>query len=241
MQKKYEIIVRPLNRSQAREYCLLHGHAPALPNSSKYYFGAYINGKHIGLAVWGWGITPKKTVNKLFGIQDTRIYLELNRYFLIPNTPPYAESKFLSLTHKILWKFLPKLQFLFTYAAGFQGMIGIIYKACSYDYIGKQITNSYHNIPGVGMVHDIAIYHRYGEHSHAKFKKNFPTAVRISGYNFVYIKFRDKATKKQLMKSATFEIQPYPTVNEIKVWDENGKEYTVQEARDLKAISLKSK
>lgn len=240
MQEKYEIIIRPLNRAQAKDYCLLHGHAPSMPNSSKYYFGGYINGKQIGLAVWGWGITPKKTVKKLFGLEDTKIYLELNRFFLMEGTPEYAESKFLSLTHKILWKHLPRLQFLFTYAAGFQGMIGIIYKACSYDYIGKQITRAYHNIPGVGMVHDIALYHRYGENCHAKFKKNFPTAVRIFGYNFAYIKFRDEKTKKQLMKTATFVIQKYPTTDEIKVWDETGRQYTEEEARKLKAISLKS-
>lgn len=240
MQEKYEIIVRPLDRAHAKSYCLMHGHAPSMPNSSKYYMGGFINGKMIGLAVWGWGITPKKTVNKLFGIEDTRIYLELNRYFLIPGTPPYAESKFLSITHKILFKNLPNLKFLFTYAAGFQGMIGIIYKACSYDYIGKHITRAYHNIPGVGMVHDIALYHRYGEKCHAKFKKNFPTAVRIFGYNFSYIKFRNDKTKKELMRSASFTIQPYPTTADIEVWDETGRHYTEQEARQLKAISLKS-
>ena len=240
MQEKYEIIVKPLTRSQAKEYCLGHQNEPSLPNSSKYYFGGYINGKFIGIAVWGWGITPKKTVNKLFGIEDVRIYLELNRFFLIPGTPPYAESKFLSLTHKILWKYLPHLRFLYTYSAGFHWMIGTIYKACSYDYIGKQLTGSFHNIPGVGMVHDLSLYDRYGLNRLKKFKKNFPTAVRIFGYNFTYIKFRDQKTKKELMKTATFEIQPYPTVDEIKVWDETGKQYTEEEARHLKAISLKS-
>ncbi len=203
--------------------------------------GGYINGKLIGLAVWGWGITPTKTINKLFpGEYNAKIYLELNRYFLLPGTPPYAESKFLSLTHKILFKNLPQLKFLFTYAAGFQGMIGTIYKATSYDYIGKHITRAYHNIPGVGMVHDIALYHRYGEKCLSKFKKNFPTAVRIMGYNFSYIKFRDEKTKKAMMPNASFIIQPYPTKADIEIWDETGRHYTEQEARQLIAISLKS-
>lgn len=241
MQEKYEIIIKPVKRHEAKEFCLQHGHAPSLPNSSKYYLVAYINGKLIGLAVWGWGITPKATIKKLFGLEDTKLYLELNRFYLVPDTPKYAESKFLSLTQKILFQHLPKLKFLFTYAAGFQGMIGIIYKACSYDYIGKQITRAYHNIPGVGMVHDIAIYHRYGAKCHAKFKKNFPQAVRIFGYNFSYIKFRDDKTKKEMMEYANFEILPYPSVDELKIWDEKGKNYSLEEVKQLKAISLKSK
>jgi len=240
LQEKYEIIVRPITRAQAREYCLGHQNEPSLPNSSKYYLAGYIDAKFIGLAVWGWGITPKKTIKKLVGSENSKIYLELNRFFLIPGTPDYAESKFLSLTHKILFKHLPGLQFLYTYAAGFHGMIGIIYKACSYDYIGKRVTRAYHNIPGVGMVHDIALYHRYGANCHAKFKKNFPQAVRIFGYNFAYVKFRNEKTKTALMKTATFEIQPYPTPDEIKIWDETGREYTIEEARKLHAISLKS-
>jgi len=119
-------------------------------------------------------------------------------------------------------------------------MIGTIYKACSYDYIGKQLTRAYHYIPNVGMVHDIALYHRYGANCHVKFKKNFPNAVRIFGYNLAYIKFRDDKTKKEMMQYAKFEIQPYPNIDELRTWDETGKEYSKEDLVKLNSISLKS-
>lgn len=239
-----DLIVKPLSRKEAEVLCLKHTHARSLPKSGKYYFGAFINGKVVGLAAWGWGIVPRGTPNKLFGIKDPYIYLELNRFFMIPGTPKYSESKFLNITAKILFNNLPKLKFLFTYAAGFQGMTGVIYKAAGWHYIGKQKMQGYHLIPGVGLVHDIAVYHRYGTKGGTlkTLKRHYPDAVTLYGYNFCYMKFRDTKTQEEMMNIAKFEIlKEYPTAAEIRVWDSEGKEYSIHEARQLGAVSLSSK
>lgn len=240
MEKK--LIIRPVNRKIASEFCLLHPHARSLPNSSKYYMMGYVNGKPMGLAVWGWGVQPRGTINKLFGLKDTRLYLELNRFFMIEGTPKFYESKFLSLSQKILFNNLPKLKFVFTYSAGFQGLIGTIYKACNYDYIGKQKTSGLHLIKGLGLVHDLSIYHRYGKGGSPLtiLKRHYPDAVTLYGYNFSYIKFRNDKTKEEMMKYAKFKILPYPDESEIKIWDNEGKIYTKAEAGSLPVISLKT-
>jgi len=241
--------VKPIDRKEARRICELHPHAGSLPNSSKYYFAAYINGKVAGLAVWGWGIVPRKTPKALFGdagkFED---YLELCRFFVFDWTPKYTASKFLSFTHRLL-KRHTKLKYLYTYAAGFQGLIGTIYQAANYDYIGRKLCRLFY-VPKNGLVHPIPLYHRYKINTHfakgdslVRLQKIFPEMKIWCGYNFVYIYWlRDK---EKLMKHAKFDIcNKYPTKEDLKIWleDEHGNKepISVEFAKTVPLIKLKS-
>jgi len=236
------MIVKPIDRKEAKRVCKLHPHAESLPNSSKYYFAAYINGKVAGLAVWGWGIVPRKTPKALFGeagkFDD---YLELCRFFVFDWTPKYTASSFLSFTHRLLKKHT-KIKYLYTYAAGFQGLIGTIYQATNYDYIGKKICSLVY-IPEKGIVHPIALWHRYSVNSLPKLKGIFPNVKKWVGHNFVYIYWlRDK---KKLIKHAKFDIyDKYPTKDDLEVWLENEKgdkeHIDVAFAKTVPLIKLKS-
>ena len=149
------MIIRPISKAQAVEYCKLHPHAPSMPNSSKYYFAAFCGIKFIGLAVWGWGIVPAQTPKKLFGTGLTSDYLELSRFFILDGSKKNSASKFLNLTAKLIKKYDKNIKYLYTYAAGFQGLIGTIYQAAGYDYIGT-ITCKFPHIKGVRLVHPIS-------------------------------------------------------------------------------------
>jgi hypothetical protein len=236
-----EMIVRPCDRKTAQAECLLQPHERVLPNTAKYCFVAILNGKIVGLAAWGWGITARKTVVKMFGKSYTNqvnCYLENCRFFMHEGTPKNAESKFLSTTIRLLFKYLPKLKFLISYSAGFQGMVGTIYQAAGFEYTGKQLSQSLNLIPNVGLVHNIALWQRYKVHEKKEFFHQHPDAVTLKGYNFKYIKFRDEKTKDEMMKTATFKIQPYPTKDEIKIWDSKGKVYTPKEVKYIPIIKM---
>ena len=236
------MIVKPIQRKEAVEICKMHPHAESLPNSSKYYFACYISGKVAGLAVWGWGIVPRKTPKALFGdagkFED---YLELCRFFVFDWTPKYTASRFLSYTHKLLKKYT-SIKYLYTYAAGFQGLIGTIYQASNYDYIGQKLCQLIY-VPKVGIVHPIALWHRYSVNSLAKLKGIFPNVSKWCGFNFVYIYWlRDK---EKLMQDAKFDIlKKYPTKKDLKVWleDEKGKKKNLSNdfAKTIPLIKLKS-
>jgi hypothetical protein len=213
---------------------------------------AYINDRPAGLAVWGWGIMPRATPKHLFGdagkIED---YLELCRYFVYDWCPKFTASKFLSITHRMIKRYAPWIKWLYTYAAGFQGMIGGIYKATNYEYIGKVLCNSFIYIPGKGMVHNIPLWHRYGNigGSHntglREFQKFVPNARRWCGYNFRYIYWLcDQKEKLQLMENARFEIQPYPTMENIEIWledtDNSKTPLTPSFAKSVPIIKLKT-
>jgi len=148
--KDMPLVIRPISRHKARQLCESHPHARTLPNSSKYYMAAYIGGRAAGLAVWGYGIRPRHTATTLFGDAGKMAeYLELCRYFVYDWVPKFTASKFLAYTHRVIKKFAPWVKWLYTYAAGFQGLIGTIYQATNYLYIGKHKADSFIWLPSV--------------------------------------------------------------------------------------------
>lgn len=246
-------VVRPIDRKRARVLCEAHPHARTLPNTSKYYMAAYIGGKIAGLAVWGYGIMPRHTPKHLFGdAGEFDDYLELCRYFVYDWCPPNTASRFLAFTHRMIKKYAPGIKWLYTYAAGFQGMVGTIYQAANYDYIGRVLCNSFVHIPGRGLVHNIPLYLRYGRHingsnpkSLRRLREFIPGAVRWNGYNFRYIYWLcSKREKARLMESAKFSILPYPTKNDLEIWTDDGEGNRVmldeQFARSIPIIKLPS-
>lgn len=239
------MIVKPIDHLTAKRLCADHPHAGTLPNSSKYYMAAYDRGKVIGLAVWGYGIVPRQTPHKLFGdaghIED---YLELCRFFVYDGVPKNSASQFLSITHRLLKRYT-KRKWLYTYAAGFQGLIGTIYQAANYDYIGTTLCNAFIYIPGKGLIHSIAQWHRYGKQGLKYLSGIFPEAKVWCGCNFRYIYWLcNQQQKEELMQSAKFQIQKYPTKNDLEIWLEdinhNRTTVTPEFAKTVPIVRLKS-
>lgn len=231
--------------------CERHPHAGTLPNSSRYYMRADIGGKPAGLAVWGYGITPTLTAGKLFepGAITVKNYLELCRFFVYDSCPKNTASQFLATTHRIIRKHHPSTKLLFTYAAGFQGMVGYMYQASGYEYIGRQLVNSsFLWIPGRGLVHAISLWHRYGRSSvkARDWQKVFPGSKQWLGYNFKYLYWLcDAEEKARLMLAARFQVEePYPKDKDLEVWTLDAanrrEEIPVELARAVPIIKLKS-
>lgn len=195
-----------------------------------------IDGREAGLACWGWGLVPKATLTHLFdsgaGLQ-VRNYLELCRFFVHDWCPKNTASRFLATTHRLIKKNAPWVKFLYTYAAGFQGLVGHIYKAAGYDYLGRTKCDALMWIPGVGMVHRIGLFHRYGKGSTvaSHWQGIFPGARQWHGFNFIYLLWTcDGAEKARLMQYARFTVQAkYPTEADLEMWttDHLGQKETI--------------
>jgi len=214
-----------------------------MPNSSKYFMAAFEGNKFIGLAVWGWGIVPAQTPKKLFGSGTTADYLELNRFFVVDDAPKNSASQFLNLTAKVIKKYDHKVKYLYTYAAGFQGLVGTIYQAAGYYYIGT-IECKFPYIKGVGLIHPISLYHRYKKTSPKYLKKIFGDKLSIlHGLNFCYLKFIcSKQEQQELMATARFKIYDrYPNKKDLKIWDNNGNKIDPEVAKTIPIVKLKSK
>ena len=247
-------VVKPVSKSQAIIYTSKHPHAPSLPNSSKYYMALYINNIFRGLAVWGYGIKPKQTPITLFGkmySNNVNDYLELCRFFVDNNNvPQHTASKFLAVCHRLLKKHT-NVKYLFTYAAGFQGLIGTIYKASGYEHITKHETRLIY-IPEIkGLVHPMSFWHRYNiiraeqKKGFGYVKRIFPNALIWCGHNYRYLYYLcSKEEKNTLMQTARFKLEPPPQKEDIKIWfeDENGyvKDIDIEFAKTIPIIKLKS-
>jgi len=244
-----QIIVRPLTYQQALSICADHPHAPAVPKSAKYYIAGYLGKRLCGLAIWGWGIDPRKTPQHLFNNHITGIanYLELCRFFVYDWCPKNTASAFLCATHRILKKYCPQLDYLYTYAAGFQGLIGTIYQASNYKYIGAVPCTNFVYIPSVGLLHPIALWHRYNTPNLSFMQTIYPDAVLWRGYNFRYIYFLCNSHRyAELMRNANFQIiKKYPTQNDIRIWTVDGrgnkKQVNIDFAKTVPVVSLKAR
>lgn len=241
-----KFVVRPVKRKKAREMCKDHSHAKSLPNTAKYNMVGYLDGKPVGLASWGYGIKPAETPKHLFGeAGNVEDYVELSRFFVYDWTPDNMASQFLAATHGQLKKHTD-LKWLYTYAAGFQGLIGTIYQASNYDYIGKQVADSLRWIPNKGLVHEMSLWHRYNTHKLEKLEKVFQGVKTWCGYNFRYIYWLcSNKEKNRLMKYAKFEIKnENPTKDDLKIWtiDPNGNKKMIspKKAKEVPIIKLKS-
>lgn len=242
-----KVIVKPVSRKMAAEICKEHPHASSLPNSAKYYMVGYLNGKVCGLAVWGYGIVPRQTPNYLFKEQGKLSeYLELCRFFVYDWVPKNTPTAFLSATHRIIKKYAPGIKWLYTYAAGFQGLTGTIYQAANYDYIGTKLTKLIYLPEKKAIVHPIAVWHRYSTANLKELIPIFGDAKTWVGYNFAYIYWLcSDAEKEQLMKTATFKIHTTkPTKNDLKIWTEdvhgNKEEIDIEIAKQIPLIKLKT-
>lgn len=251
-----KFIVRPIRRDQARALCEDHPHAGTLPNSSRYYMRLDIGGRAAGLAVWGYGVQPAMTPRHLFGdagrVAD---YLELCRFFVYDWCPRNTASRFLAVTHRILRKHAPGVKWLYTYAAGFQGMIGHIYKAAGYDYIGTQECGAFTFVPDIGLVHWVSIWHRYGlsigagrhcPRTWEALRNLWPGCLEWYGLNFRYIYWLcDKADRRRLLDNATFEVQQYPTLDDLRIWTVGPQgeraDVSVAFAKSVPIVKLKTK
>lgn len=205
-----------------------------------------IGGRPAGLASWGYGIVPRSTPKHLFGNAGKFTdYLELCRFFVYDWCPKNTASKFLAVTHRILKKHT-NVKWLYTYAAGFQGLVGHIYKAAGYDYLGRTLCDAFLHIEGRGLVHSIALYHRYSKNNDQKFfQAIFPGCTKWCGFNFRYIYWLcDAAERERLLQSAQFELLPYPTEDDLEIWtvDAEGKrtDLTPAYAKTIPIVKLRS-
>ncbi|GJM23923.1 MAG: hypothetical protein DHS20C16_03380 [Phycisphaerae bacterium] len=223
--------VTAITRAEAKQWCKRHPHASSVPNSSKHYYKLELNGAFAGLAVWGYGVRPACTARKLFGSTDyVPKYLELCRFFVVDACPKNTASKFLSLTHRLLRRDDPDVGLLYTYAAGFQGLVGTIYQAANYDYIGTQECKSF-LLVGTKLYHIISLWHadKSWTTNPAKMQDVFPGCKRWHGYNFRYVYWQNDTFKQQ--HQHRFTTQPYPTTDDIDIW-------TVDHNRQKAPVSL---
>ena len=90
----------------------------------------------VGVALWGWGVRPLHTIQKLWPGLLTKDYRELCRLCVLDRMPRNTESWFLSRCIDWLQRNRPAVKVLTSWADGMRGKPGYIYQASNWLYAG---------------------------------------------------------------------------------------------------------
>ena len=179
------------------------------------------DGRLVAVAMWGFGVRPRHTIQRLFPSLTTKDYLELNRLCLRDDEPRNSESCFLSQCATWIKQNMPHIKLLFSWADGLRGKPGYVYQASSWLYGGFIKTDLYVDEHG-GPVHPRLMITRLGTRSRKEWTRQ--GFSKWKGYQFRYVKFLcGHAERKQLLRESTVTwTRNYPKKGDMRWWCDAG-------------------
>jgi hypothetical protein len=137
------IEIKEIDSITALECLLAYHYTKVMPRLTKFYLGAFVDGKLIGALTLGWGTRPVHTIKKLFPSLITKDYFEIGKMVMREEMPRNTESQFLSAVIKWIKNNQPNTKILFTWADGVLGKPGYVYQSANFLYGGFIFTDLY--------------------------------------------------------------------------------------------------
>jgi len=204
--------------SEAKNFIAAHHYATNHPAFSKLALAWRRDGALTAVALWGLGVRPRHTIQKLFPSLTTADYLELNRLCLLDELPRNSETEFIAQNVRWFKKHKPELVLLFSWADGIRGKPGYVYQAANWLY-GGFITSEIYLTEDNELVHPRLLITRYGTRNA---KATAALGLRkVWGRQFRYCYFLcGHKRRKELLRESPFDWgQPYPKTKDM-VWKE---------------------
>lgn len=174
-------------------------------NNGYIHLGVYHHRRLVGVMQWGYALVPNSGRRVVKGTGNKE-YLELNRLWLHDQMPKNSESRAISYALKYIKKAYPQIKWVQSFADERLGGAGIVYQACSFDYIGCH-DSIFYELEGE-WYHTIAISRKGGKRGEY-LQANRERATKHKFKQFRYIKFLHKRERKNLNKEI-FQVLPYP-------------------------------
>lgn len=204
--------VLPIEPAQTYQWLLKKHYAHRIPSIS-YAFGLYDGCELIGVVTYG--VPPSGNLkNGIAGDKYAGIVLELNRLVLSESAPKNSAS---CLVGRSLQR-LPSPSIVVSYADTEQGHVGYVYQAANFIYTGLSAKRSNWTIEGLENLHGFTIADMSrGQENRAQYMRDtygdkFSLTPRSRKHRYIYI-VADKKTKKKILESLRYEVQPYPKGN----------------------------
>lgn len=235
-----KVKIQPIASRTAREFIKqVHPTGKGTHASHDVAFGLYYDNKLTGVSTWGYNLSAGKTGITLFGKYSTNPhdYLDNLRLIVINPNKELQPSAFLSFCVKQLFKYRKELKYVVAYADGIHGFLGTIYQASNFKYIGKT-QHALYWIPNYGLINFRSFRHACGTVRFEYLKRRHPNIQRLYGFNFRYIRFKDKQTEIDLMKHYQLKLpQPgeKPTKADLTIHSNTGNTYSPE---DFKHVSF---
>lgn len=200
-----ELTVAPVDAKAAR-YAVTHWHySRKMPVGRSLYFGAYENGRFVGVVIFGRG--ANLDLGTRYGLTGLQV-CELTRIALRQHQVPVSQIVPAAVSQ--LRRTSPGLRLVVSFADPTEGHHGGIYQAMNWLYLGKSAAVKKYRTPTGDLVH-----HRVTSKDGftRQFGRPVPAVrrdqceiIRVPGKHR-YVLPLDRAMRRQLIKQA----QPYPS------------------------------
>lgn len=227
------ISVQPIGIKEAKRFCVRWHYSNIFPPHCMLTLGYFDSVGLAGVALWGWGVRPRHTIQKLFPSLTTADYWELNRLCLRDDCPRNSESEFLARCVDWIREHQPERKVLISWADGVRGKPGYVYQASNWLYGGGITTEIYVTATGE-PVHPRLLISRFGTRSA---KKTAELGLsKIWGSQFIYIRFLcgHRERKRLLKESPSQWCRSYPKKADL-IWKIQAGEVS-RETRDCPTI-----
>lgn len=200
----------------AKSFVAAYHYAVHCPPHCLFNIGCFVETELVGVAMWGFGVRPRHTIERLFPSLGTGDYYELNRLCMLDSEPRNGESHFLSLCRKEIVRHAPERHVLFSWADGMRGKPGYVYQADNWLY-GGFITTEFYVNEAREVIHPRLLISRYGRRDRA-FTRTLGLR-KVWGRQFRYLRFLcSRSERKRLLAESQFVWgQPYPKERDC-VW-----------------------
>ena len=184
------------------------------------------------VAIWGWGVRPLHTIQRLFPELETKDYRELNRLCTLDSLPRNTESAFIAACVRWLRQHRSSVKVLLSWADGMRGKPGYIYQAANWLY-GGFIETEFYISADDEVVHPRFLITRFGTRSGAVTESLGLRHIR--GRQFLYARFLcGHQEMKQLIRSSPVGwSRKYPKLEDCLVWDAGDASREMRQASSL--------
>ncbi len=217
--KVRDMWVEEVTAKYARPYIAANHYTKTFPDSTKYTYAGFINGKLAGIITYGMGVGKNQYTALLPDIQQGE-YLELTRLWSPDGFPKNTETRLIAESRKLLPS---NVRLIMSFADGSRGHVGTIYQASNFHYCGKSAGGKMLVTEDGIEKHPrlLGIYRlRHPEYRDIK----TPELMDILGYKYIPAapKYRyvlmvgDKKQRKKDILTIKDRILPYPKINQNK-------------------------
>jgi len=204
---------------------------------SRLHLGAFLDGRLVGVMQFGDPLDRSKVIGLVSGTKWHDM-LELNRMAMIDDTPKNTESRFISVSMKLIKKHYPKIEWILSFSDGCRCGDGTIYRASGfvltnikknsgiYEYKGEVFTT-------VGINTSSAMRSKFSAMTGKKISTAQDMmkvgATRLDGYQLRYIYFLNPEARQRL----TVPEIPFSKIDEMGAGMYRGEKVT----RDKQAMA----
>ena len=128
--------------SRARAAIRENHYAGTVVANSYVHLGVYVDGRFAGALQFGYAMNPARA-SKVVSGTGARDYLELNRMWLADWAPRNSESQAISCAIHYIRAVMPQVRWIQSFADERCQGLGVVYQACSFEYIGCHSTVFY--------------------------------------------------------------------------------------------------